>query len=578
MKILFFRYKLFDVQACKKGAPYLSEGIIQKKHEQVFELLESNIITLNKDINYVIILESKPPVSLAEGNIEFEFLSKCQINIEALEMVEPQEYTDKYNVNKYGVLFRERLFVNDDVYSSFFVRLVNIIRDNGSVSQQKDPKKKGNELSEGAEIDLTEKRLIILELFEDDKLLIVSQGINFVIISHHLLNPNKDESKNYYLQARFDLREWPSSAQLSDDTRNLTWFLRTFSNESIAIVKDTQKEDLEKSIKKSWEDKEPGRAERAKKSRQKYLIWNKKEEGGMLTEQELELLNEPRISKRQREEEMKAAGQKNKAAARNDRKTVGKQTVKKEDVLEEKKEKVWPESQHHLMKEIQNFLEHMEESRILEEKPLHGGLVDVRSAENKEELREGYWMGREDYLVQMKRNAENRDHFKNFQIENKRRFLEDFEFAKKMYVERLAELLKEREELKKFNSAQREKERILIDLCSQERPNPEEFEKILNEISQNSDFDPNLIKIGRKALTNAKLLNVVEKLNNAVAGFELQIIQSCLSEITKENFMIDEDVIDKANEIVEEAKNNPNYIAEKQAELKKTAKKAPGKK
>ena len=163
-------------------------------------------------------------------------------------------------------------------------------------------------------------------------------------------------------------------------------------------------------------------------------------------------------------------------------------------------------------------------------------------------------------------------------MENKRRLLEEFECAKKIYVEKLAELLKEREELKKVNSTQREKERILVDLCSQERPNAEEFEKILNEASQNSDFDPNLLNIGRRALTNAKLLNVIEKLNNAVAGFELTIIQSCLTEITKENFMVDEDIIDKANEIVEEAKNNPNYIAEKQAELKKTAKKPPGKK
>lgn len=569
---------MFDVQACKKSAPYLSEGIIQNKNEQIFEVLESNIITLNKEVNYILILESKPTVGLAEGNIEFEFLSKSQINIEQLEMVEPQEYTDKYNANKYGILFRERLFVNDDVYASFFVRLVNINRDNSSVAQQKDPKKKGNELSEGTEIELTEKRLITLELFEDEKLLIVSQGLNFVIISHHLLTPNKDESKNYYLQARFDLREWPTSAHLSDDTRNLTWFLRNFSNESIAIVKDTQKEDLEKSIKKSWEDKEPGRAERAKKSRQKYLLWAKKEEGSVLTEQELELLNEPRISRKQREEELKTAGQKNKIPPKNDKKPVGKQTAKKEEAVDEKKEKIWPASQLHLMKEIQNFLEHMEEPRILEEKPLHGGLVDVRSIENKEELREGYWMGREDYLVQMKRNAENRENFKSYQVENKRKLLEDFELAKKMYVEKLAELLKERDELKKGNSVQREKERILVDFCSQERPNPEEFEKILNEANQNSDFDPNLLKIGRRSLMNAKLLNVVEKLNNAVTGFELQIIQSCLAEITKENYMVDEDIIDKANEIVEEAKNNPNYISERQAELKKTAKKPPGKK
>ncbi len=51
------------------------------------------------------------------------------------------------------------------------------------------------------------------------------------------------------------------------------------SEESVAMVRDTRQEDLEKAIRKSWEDKEPGRAERAKKSRQLYLLKVKKDKG-----------------------------------------------------------------------------------------------------------------------------------------------------------------------------------------------------------------------------------------------------------------------------------------------------------
>ena len=63
------------------------------------------------------------------------------------------------------------------------------------------------------------------------------------------------------------------------------------STETLAILKDTTKEDKEKAIKKSWEDNEQGRAEKAKKSRRKYLAQLKKDRGESLNEEELALLN-----------------------------------------------------------------------------------------------------------------------------------------------------------------------------------------------------------------------------------------------------------------------------------------------
>ena len=60
------------------------------------------------------------------------------------------------------------------------------------------------------------------------------------------------------------------------------WVLRIYGNDNIAVIRDTQKEDAQKAIKKSWEDSEPGRAERAKKSRKKFLAIEKKEKGDPL--------------------------------------------------------------------------------------------------------------------------------------------------------------------------------------------------------------------------------------------------------------------------------------------------------
>ena len=48
--------------------------------------------------------------------------------------------------------------------------------------------------------------------------------------------------------------------------------MKLFTSETIAVIKDTDKEDREKALKASWEAAEPGRAEKAAKSRARYLI------------------------------------------------------------------------------------------------------------------------------------------------------------------------------------------------------------------------------------------------------------------------------------------------------------------
>lgn len=87
------------------------------------------------------------------------------------------------------------------------------------------------------------------------------------MLSNVPLKSTKDETISYILKTTFDLREWPEAKELSPDTELIHWFLTVFGTDTVVVVRDTTKEDKEKSIKKSWEDKEPGRAEKAKKSR-----------------------------------------------------------------------------------------------------------------------------------------------------------------------------------------------------------------------------------------------------------------------------------------------------------------------
>lgn len=46
--------------------------------------------------------------------------------------------------------------------------------------------------------------------------------------------------------------------------------MKSSGNDTVGVVRDTLKEEAQKAIKKSWEDNEPGRAEKAKKARRKY--------------------------------------------------------------------------------------------------------------------------------------------------------------------------------------------------------------------------------------------------------------------------------------------------------------------
>jgi hypothetical protein len=55
--------------------------------------------------------------------------------------------------------------------------------------------------------------------------------------------------------------------------------MKVFSSETLAIIKDTDKEDREKALKASWETNEPGRAEKAKRSRQKFVLQEKLRKG-----------------------------------------------------------------------------------------------------------------------------------------------------------------------------------------------------------------------------------------------------------------------------------------------------------
>lgn len=76
--------------------------------------------------------------------------------------------------------------------------------------------------------------------------------------------------------AKFNQNDWPNSTNPDhEETKDINWQVRVFASETVAICKDTDKEDKENALKESWETEDPGRAEKAKSSRMRWTLLKK---------------------------------------------------------------------------------------------------------------------------------------------------------------------------------------------------------------------------------------------------------------------------------------------------------------
>lgn len=163
-----------------------------------------------------------------------------------------------------------------------------------------------------------------------ENVLYQAEGINQITVPNFKFQSTKtNANKQYYLQVKFDLRIWPQAVVKNQHTDKICWVAQVIAQDSLAFVRDTKQEDKEKQTRKSWEDSEPGRAERAKKARRKFLIELKKERGEALTEEEEQILNAPRLTKKQMlEEERKNQENKKGKGGKKDDKKGGKDAKK----------------------------------------------------------------------------------------------------------------------------------------------------------------------------------------------------------------------------------------------------------
>lgn len=197
---------------------------------------------------------------------------------------------------------------------------------------------------------------------------------------------------NYVIQAVFDLDFWPDCKTVNEETKGISWLMKWYTSETVALVKDTDKEDREKALKASWEANEPGRAEKAGASRRRFQLQKKKQAGEELTEEELDYLKmkRERVRKKDLEEQVAVKGAaKGKAPPKPDAKKPAKghtplHTEKVEEEVEVQRSV--PEHGDHTNTGIQEFLIHFSNPRLLMVKAEAGAEPYMRSEEEKEQI------------------------------------------------------------------------------------------------------------------------------------------------------------------------------------------------
>lgn len=185
--------------------------------------------------------------NVAEGSFKLNLISRQDIKVTNMDLTDSTDYIDRYHPYKYGVIFRERLFVsNPEVFGTFRLNMFKIEGDKGGAEDSKggapvNPKDKKAPAGKGTAAattalhppavdyehskELDTPRMIYLELFEEGELKQTVSGLNETTLSTSILSGDKQGGKNYYLQARFELRDFPEAALSNRHTQGLFWCL-----------------------------------------------------------------------------------------------------------------------------------------------------------------------------------------------------------------------------------------------------------------------------------------------------------------------------------------------------------------
>ena len=405
------------------------------------------------------------------------------LTMEQIEMVAPYEIINNYHHNKNNILFKEFIFAGDKISALFHIKMIKLINENidedgnEKVIDKNDKTKNNklnapskntetNEIAEKQDNSLDDLVRLKLELFNKENELILTEDFYNEITLHNLVfegnvvveNAGNKGAKKldkkglaeassntppsnlpYRLICTIDTSEAPSQYLDAKYLRNIGWSIRVFSTDTLGFCQDTSKEDKEKEIISSWEEKEPGRAELAKNSRKRFLLQQKLTNGNQLSEEETNFLKIQRVRKtfNKANEEEKEDDKKGKKKVEKVDKTKkkGKEIQEKSEADKEKEnfanlnlninyEKKTSSVQQHSSLFIKNFLSYAYDNRMLtynsnyeqEDKELNN---EILTTEKEEKINAEFMESEKQNTEKMNQDSKKKQEFK---INNKKMF------------------------------------------------------------------------------------------------------------------------------------------------------------
>ena len=534
-------------------------------------------------------------------------VNKAQAQLEQIEHINPYDITDKYIPNKHFILFKEYIFSGDIVYSSLNIKMRQFKKKEEEVEEDKKeeeqdtkakkPQKDTNPsqpTSDMIEIPIDIPIRLKLELYDKEDNIIYETDFYNQITLHNIIfegqtiteqkgkkDKGKDEetetNKPYRLICYLDESELPDIYRnLNPEEEYLDWIIRVFSSDTLGFCEDTHKEDKERAVIASWEEAEPGRAEKAKNSRRRYLLMKKKNNGDELDEEEEKFLSEIRIRKTE-ENKNEDNNQNNKnVKGKNDKvKNVkGKNEDEKEDEKKERTEinfnkKTSTVTQHSSLY-IKNFLFYAYDKRCItydhmfeqEQKVLN--TEDVTNEKETNILR-AYEENEKLYTE----SEEDKEKKKNEFIEENKKLYEEILTKRKDDEKKKEEVLKGRDDVKSILLVRAEAEvklKELVELLEESESKNNEIDdkkkkdsnkfdfnsafEIYNEIIK-SELKHPLIEVAFNLLSKKKEVIIEEELKKAVKGKEKEIGLKLLEDIRLNHWNISEELLNKLDSIVE---------------------------
>ena len=384
-------------------------------NEEIY-LLEGNyIITIYfKNLSY--------PVKENTCDVDIVY-SNSNYSIQQIETIEPYVINDEYIPNRHNLIFKELIFSPEKIYCSLGIELITKNNNEEELNKVEAIKEeKSSENSENISQILNDKIKLDLELYhlsdgKDENIPLINKkytynlrgnllqkysGFNKIIIPNFTIEggtlpqenkkTNLNDVQNDQVQSQIPL-PYLLICYIEDsfDVNNsiakdkLNWNIKVFSSEKLSFVKEFSKEDKEKSLKNNWEENEPGRAEKAKTSRQKYFIEKIKKEGGKLTMEQLDILNAKRDTKEPTTLNKRGSISKKRrtraSITATNKKSEEKKSEKEKNILKIKK--VLPKSNDHYSKYIKNYLDYAYKKRTMK---INTNILDqyLKTINNKE--------------------------------------------------------------------------------------------------------------------------------------------------------------------------------------------------